>query len=335
MKKINYIYVIVALVWNTAVIAQVIPNLGGQRAGLASFSFLKNDMNPRSAAMGGASVAVNTEGYSTISNPAFASDLSGLNATYSSYLVGAGIHQGYFSMVLPNNNTAAWGVSLNFLNSGDMKVRTEFQPDGTGQLVSANSMGLGLTYSKRLSDMFSFGTTFRYIHESFAEYKNNTFNIDLGFTYQTDWKDFSFAVMLNNFGGNSTLQGDYLEVDFNRSDIGLDNYTSASVFRMGFSFVPYKADKYSIRGNFEWDHPSDNAENFRLGAEFEYMELLYFRAGYKINVADHHYPVFGLGVRSRIGAHPLKIDYAAVPTGHLGFQHALGLSFTINKDKRD
>jgi hypothetical protein len=335
MRKYRYIILLVALLSSWSSFAQVLPNLGGQRAGLASFSFLKNDMNPRSAALGGSSVAVNTEGYSTVSNPAYASDLSGLNATYSSYLVGAGIHQGFFSVIMPNDNSGAIGVSLNFLNSGDMKVRTEFQPDGTGQTISANSMGLGLTYSKRLSDMFTFGATLRYIHESFAEYKNNTANIDLGFAYQTDWKDFSFAVMLANFGGNSTLKGDYLEVDFNRTGIPLDNYTSASVFRVGLSFVPFKWDKYSITTNFELDHPSDNAENFRLGAEFEYMELVYFRAGYKINVADHHYPVFGLGVRSRIGAHPLKIDYAAVPTGHLGFQHALGLSFTLNKEKRE
>ena len=334
MKKFVFIFTI-AFLGATSLVAQILPNLGGQRAGLATFSFLKNDMNPRSAALGGASVAVNTGGYSTFSNPAFAADLTGLNATYSSYLVGAGIHQGYFSMVMPSKGTSAIGVSVNFLTSGEMDVRTEFQPDGTGQKVYASTVGIGVSYAKRLSDMFTFGTTVRYINESLAEYKNNTFTLDLGFAYQTDWKDFAFAVMLQNFGGNSTLKGDYLEVDFNRNGVPLDNYVSASVFRLGFSMVPYKREKHSLAVDFELQHPSDNAENFRVGLEFEYLKLFYFRGGFKMNVLGHHYPVFGVGVRTHIGVHKLLIDYAAVPTNHLGFQQSLGLSFTINNDKRE
>ena len=334
MRKLSYIIICVFGILSECAQAQIIPNLGGQRAGLATFSFLKNDMNPRSAAIGGASVAVNTGGYSTFSNPAYAADLTGVNATYSSYLIGAGIHQGYFSVVLPNNNTGAIGVSVNFLTSGDMDVRTEFQPDGTGQQVQASTVGVGLTYSKRLSDMFTFGTTLRYINEQLAEYKNHTFTIDLGFSYQTDWKDLSFAVMLQNFGGNSTLKGDYLEVDFNRSSIGLENYVSSSVFRLGFSMLAYKKEHHSLTFDFELQHPSDNAENFRLGLEFEYLKLLYFRGGYRVNVAGNNWPVFGAGVRTHLGSHKLLIDYAAVPTNSLGFQQSLGLSFTINNDKR-
>lgn len=333
MKRL--VYICVLTVWSISVQAQILPNLGGQRAGLATFSFLKNDMNPRSAGIGGASVAVDTKGYSTFSNPAYAADLKGLNATYSSYLVGAGIHQGYFSAVMPNQNTAAYGVSVNFLTSGEMDVRTEFQPNGTGQKVYASTVGIGFTYSKRLSDMFAFGSTIRYINESLAEYKNHTFTIDLGFAYQTDWKDLSFAVMLQNFGGNSTLKGDYLEVDFNRNGVLLDNYVSSSVFRLGASMVPYKRKNQSLALDFELQHPSDNAENFRIGAEFEYLNLLFFRAGYKLNVAGHNWPVFGVGVRTHIGAHDLFIDYAAVPTNHLGYQQSLGLSFTINNDTRE
>ena len=335
MKNIFYITLGFLLLGLSSITAQVLPNLGGQRAGLATFSFLKNDMNPRSAALGGASVAINSGGYATFSNPAFSADLTGLNATYSSYLIGAGIHQGFLSVMYPTNNTAAYGVSVNFLTSGKMDVRTEFQPDGTGQQVQASTVGVGFTYSKRLSDMFAFGTTIRYINESLAEYNNNTFTIDLGFAYQTDWKDFSFAVMLQNFGGNSTLKGDYLEVDFNRGDVPLESYVSASVFRLGFALVPIKKKQYSISFNFELQHPSDNAENFRIGSEFEYMKIFFFRAGYKMNVAGHTWPVFGAGVKTHLGVHALKIDYAAVPTNNLGFQHTLGLSFTVNNDKRE
>ena len=154
MKKIVYILTIILVFSFEKSQAQVLPNLGGQRAGLATFSFLKNDMNPRSAALGGASVAINSAGYATFSNPAFAADLKGINTTFSNYLVGAGVYQGYLSVVYPDaNNVAAYGLSVNFLTSGAMEVRTEFQPDGTGQEIQASTVGVGFTYSKRLSDM--------------------------------------------------------------------------------------------------------------------------------------------------------------------------------------
>lgn len=334
MKRILF-GIVSFIMYTAAVQAQVLPNLGGQRTGLATFSFLKNDMNPRSNAMGGASVSVNSEGYSTFSNPAYMPDLEGLNITYSSFLMGAGIYQGYVSAILPSNNSSALGISVNHLSSGQMEVRTEFQPQGTGQTISANTIGTGVSYARRLSDMFTFGLTGRYIYEQLAEYTNHTFTFDLGFAYQTDWKDLSFAVMLQNFGGNSTLKGDYLEVDLNRSGVSLENYASASVFRLGFSLIPYQKDRHTILFAFELDHPSDNAENFRMGLEYNYIKVLYLRVGYKINVADHYWPVFGLGLRSKIGAHPLMIDYSAQPTGHLGVVHNVGLSFTLNNDKRE
>ncbi len=335
MRKTIHIALILTAMAAHTISAQILPNLGGQRAGLSTFSFLKNDMNPRSAAMAGASVSINTMGYSTFSNPSFIADLPAFNVTYSSYLVGAGIYQGYLSLAFPTKGTAAFGLSVNHLTSGQMEVRTEFQPDGTGQTVSASTIGTGLSFSKRLSDMFAFGVTVRWVHEQLAEYRNNTFTLDLGLAYQTDWRELAFAVMLQNFGGTSTLKGDYLEVDLNRSGVPLESYASASVFRLGFSFMTYERKKHGLRFMFELDHPSDNAENFRLGLEFNYVKILYLRAGYTFNFDGHSWPVFGVGVRTHLGVHYLYIDYAAVPTNNLGFQHTFGLSFTLNKDERE
>ena len=324
------------MVWAGTVCAQVLPNLGGQRAGLSALSFLKNDINPRSVAMGGASVAVAGKGFATYSNPAYVADLENFNVTTSNYFVGAGINQSFVSAIKPFDNGSGIGLSINSLSSGEMKVRTEFQPNGTGQKVYANTIGTALTYSRRLSDMFTMGVSLRYIYESLAEYKNHTVSTDLGFAYQTDWKDLAFSVMLQNFGGNSSLNGDFLEVDFNRSPntIELDDYTVPTIFKLGVSLIPYKKENQSLLFSFDLNHPNDNAENFRLGAEYEYLKLLYLRAGYKINVKDQNWPSFGLGIRHRIGGHPLMLDYAVNPTNNLGVQHVVGISFTLNDMKR-
>ena len=70
--------------------AQVLPNFGGERAGLSTLSFLKNDMNPRSLAMGGASVALSGDAYSAITNPATLTDLENTSIALSHIFLNGG-----------------------------------------------------------------------------------------------------------------------------------------------------------------------------------------------------------------------------------------------------
>jgi len=315
--------------------SQVVPNFGGQRAGLSSLSFLKNDMSPRSMALSGSSVALPGDGFSLYNNPAGAAEAKSLTFATSNLLVGAGINQTLLSSIIPTGEHSNIGISINSLSPGSMEVRTEFQPEGTGQKFFASNVATGLSFSKELSDQFSLGITMKYIYEKLAQYTNHTATADLGFLYSTDFKDLKFAVLIQNFGGNSSLNGDFLEVNFNRNAVvELENYTVPTVFKMGMSLVPWTQDKHSLLVSWQLDHPNDNAENIRLGAEYNYLDLFYVRAGYKVNVAGQQYPSFGLGLRSRIGAHPLHINYASNPTNYLGIQHSLGLSFTFNNDKR-
>lgn len=324
------------LVLSVEAIGQILPNFGGQRAGLSTLSFLKNDMNPRSVAMGGASVALSGDLFSSYSNPAAVSEINDLSFSVSNYFIGAGANQGMVTAILPLENQSAFALTINSLNSGAMDVRTEFQPLGTGQKTYANNMAAGLTYSKVLSDQFSFGVTLKYIYEQLAEYTNHTGAVDVGFKYNTDFKDLSFAVMMQNFSGNSSLTGDHLEEGFNRStNVSLDNYTVPNVFKLGVSLAPLKKGDHKLTTAFELNHPNDNAENFRFGAEYDYHDLLQIRAGYKLNVLGQTFPTLGLGVRHHVGAHPFYIDYAFNPTNYIGVQHALGLGISINKMERE
>jgi len=82
------------------------------------------------------------------------------------------------------------------------------------------------------------------------------------------------------------------------------------------------------------NHPNDNSENYRIGVEYEYLKLLYLRAGYKVNVEGQPFPTFGFGLRHRVGGHPLQLGYAGNPTAYFGVLHTIGLSFTFNKQER-
>lgn len=318
--------------------AQILPNYGGERAGLSTLSFLKNDLSPRSAGIGGASIALDGDAYSVITNPAALSGLENPSYALSHLFLGAGINQSYFSGIYPlKNKVSHMAFSINSLNSGQMEERTEFSPQGTGRQISVSHTAFGLTYGRRLSELFSAGVTVKYIYEYMAGYTNHNATVDVAFLYETDLKDLQFAVMVQNFGGNSSLKSDDddLPVIFNReTGVDLDASTVPTIFKMGASFKPYKTEQQSLLVALQLNHPNDNTENYRIGAEYEYMKLVYIRAGYKINVRDRDYPTFGFSYRARIGSHPLYIDYGANPTNYLGIQHTFGLRLNLINDER-
>jgi len=139
-------------------------------------------------------------------------------------------------------------------------------------------------------------------------------------------------VLVQNFGTNTTLSG-MRDVDttFNPRSINLDNYPAPTVFRLGLSLVPYRSgdDQHVITTYAQLNHPNDNAENVRIGAEYAYRQLLFLRAGYKFNVTDQRMPTAGLGLRMRMGRHPLMLDYAFDPLQFLGVVHRIGLSLQL------
>ena len=89
-------------------------------------------------------------------------------------------------------------------------------------------------------------TGLKYIYEGIASYTNHTITADIGFLYTTDYKDLTFAVVVKNFGGNSQMIGSDLETTFNRTDVVLNKYTTPSIFKMGFSFVPYESKSKKV-----------------------------------------------------------------------------------------
>ncbi|NVK27651.1 MAG: PorV/PorQ family protein [Flavobacteriia bacterium] len=334
MKKTTYILLMVLS--GALAQAQLLPTYGGERAGLSALSFLKNDMSPRSQALGGASTALSGDAYAIYHNPAGMTNLDATAISLSHYFIGGGINQSWLSGIFPIDDASSIGASFNMLNSGALEERTEFQPNGTGRVFYANNASFGVSYARQLSSQFEIGVTLKYIFEQLADYYNHTAAVDVGFLYQTDWKELQFSVLVRNFGGNSSLSGTYIASGFNRLQSGnLEDNTLPNVFSLGVSMVPYEEDRHRILTAIQLNHPNDNAENYRLGIEYEYMRILAVRAGYKINVTGQSWPTFGMGIRYPMGGHPVYFDYSVNPTNHLGFQQNIGIRIELNKDLRE
>lgn len=329
-------YILLFVLAGATASAQLLPSYGGERAGLSALSFMKNDINPRSQAMGGASAALSGDAYAMYQNPAAMTDLGTTAFSASHYFIGGGINQSWLSGIFKVDDQSAFGASFNMLNSGAIEERTEFQPEGTGRLIYATNMAISVGYARKLSSQFEIGLNLKYIYEQLSDYFNHTAAVDLGFLYHTDWKELQFAVMVQNFGSNSSLSGTYLASGYNRVQTGsLEQNTMPNVFSLGVSMVPYEKDRHRILTSVQLNHPNDNAENYRLGIEYEYMRILAVRAGYKINVAGQNWPTFGMGVRYPMGGHPVYVDYSINPTNYMGFQQNIGIRIELNNDIRE
>lgn len=330
------IYIIIFLVLSNWIVnAQLLPNLGGQRVGTSAFTFLKLNTSPKQTAMGGAQIAVSGDAFAANVNPAAIVDVKQLSFGLSNAMYFADIQNSYFSVILPGKKYSNWSFQFQSLTTDAMEKRTEFQPLGTGEYFYAQNLALGATYGKVLSDYFSYGVSLKYVYEGLDNFSVHTGIIDLGFLYKTDYKDLKFAVLLNNFGINTKIDGDTKTVtSFNNSNKNIESFSPPTLFKMGMSIIPYKQGKNALLLAAELHHPNDNAENVRIGAEFNIQSLLFVRAGYKIGLKDQRTPTFGAGLRTHLGKHSMIIDYAADPHPYLGFVHQLGFQFFINKETR-
>ncbi len=315
--------------------AQLLPNLGSQRAGISAMNFLKIDASPRAAAMAGAQVAVTGDGFATHWNPAALTDVSTITFALSNTFWVAGINHAYLSSVFPTKRGGVWAGSATALTSGKMERRTEFQPTGTGEYFYAGYAAVGATYAKQLTDMFSYGITIKYVNETLDNFVAHAGGVDLGFLYRTDFRDLKFAVALTNFGLNSTLSGEREKSPINDKPISLSSAPMPTIFSLGVSMMPIKNEKHELTTALQLNHPNDNNENIRIGLEYGWRKLLYFRAGYKIGVADQPFPTAGVALRARVGKNPLTFDWAFDPMKYLGIVHRIGISLGLNREKRD
>ncbi len=316
--------------------AQLFPNLGVQRAGISALTFLKINISPRSAALGENTVTLNPDGYAWFTNPAAASLIyQGPAFAISHTFWFVAIQYAFASGIIPLKNDAAIGGYVAGLSSGKMEKRTVFQPQGTGEYFYATYVTAAFAYSKKLSDRFSYGLALKYINETLDQFVAHTAVMDVGFLYRLSFKDIRFGVMLYNFGPNSRLRPKKeVNLPLRQNPITLESFPPPTLFALGFSITPWKKDKSALRLFAQLNHPNDNPESYHIGLEYMHRSVLFFRVGYKINVADQPYPVAGMGIKTRIGRHPLFIDYGFMPHRYLGSVHRVGAYLQMNLEKR-
>jgi long-subunit fatty acid transport protein len=321
MKK-NLIIIFVT-VFSLNVKAQLFPTLGGQRAGISTAQFLKIGVGGRAAAMGDAFVAIANDASALYWNPAglVQSDKNEVIFSHNEWLID--IKHEFAGATYHISSNDAVGIALTSLHMADMKVTTEFMPFGTGEYFSFGDIAVGLTYSRKMTDQFSFGGTIKYIEETLDKLKMRGVMIDLGTFYWTGLGTTRFAVAVTNFGNNLAPDGKVILVGKrNKSD--WQSFSPPTMFRIGFAFEPYQTDIHSITASVQLNHPNDNSENVSTGLEYRFKNLFFLRGGYKFNVEEQNY-TFGAGVNLPLSIADVSFDYAYANFTRLGSAHRFSI----------
>ncbi|MCX7764815.1 MAG: PorV/PorQ family protein [Bacteroidia bacterium] len=315
----SFIIGITGILW-----AQLLPNLGGQRVGISALSFLRIDPSPRSAGMGGTGVVLKGDPYAAYWNAGALTYLPYVVVGASHTFWIAGLDYSYAAFSVPWKHSHRIGFQAQFLNSGFMERRTEFQSTGTGEYFTATYWAAGPVYAYEFSDRFSAGGSLKVVREQLDFFQATTWLVDVGFLYQTDVRDFRFGVIVQNFGPNSRLR-----VRRSRRDeaptVSPGSYPAPTLFAMGAAIRAFEKGAHQIDAAFQLNHPNDNAENLRFGLEYSYAGVLFVRVGQKIGVQEQYVPTLGLGLARGVGRGRLRIDYAAEWIGRLGLQHRVGI----------
>ena len=316
--------------------AQLIPNLGGQRAGISSFQFLKIGADARGSAMGEACIAVSNDIGAIFWNPA---GLTGTNAdqamfSHAEWLVDLKHEFAAVSYHLDGSSVA--GLSFISLHTDPMKVTTEYQPTGTGEYFNYGDIAVGATYARRMTEQFSFGATVKYVRETVAELHTDAMLIDLGTFYSMGIGSSRFSVVMTNFGNNVKPQGS-VKNGKGTTVTDFQDFSPPTMFKLGYAFEPLQEEHHRITTSIQLNHPNDNSENVRFGAEYEYDNLLFLRAGVKRAIGEKllgkaistiEDVSFGVGIKIPLGVTTANVDYAFSNFNELGDVHRITIALT-------
>jgi hypothetical protein len=292
------------------------------KAGQAGAKFLSLPYDVRSESMGDVGVSISS--YSPFVNPSIVSTLN-LKTIYGLAGFFWGINNFAISYVVPSKRG-----NLGFWTSGVYVGGMEgYELDPNGNINSIGNFSylatqLGFTFSRFLTDKFSFGISPKIIYEGFGGFSNAySLALDVGTYYITGFKDLVIAASIRNFGFDMKPSGEYTrylyEAGLVETTATYTSYRLPTIFSFGLSISILSSAYGKILLAYQLNHPTDNLESHNIGLEYSLMNIIFIRTGYKIYVNPDEAVNgangvnFGLGINyGRIG-----LDYGFYNKGVL------------------
>lgn len=318
--------------------------VGQSKVGSTAAPFLNVAIGARPISMGGAFVATANDVSALYWNPAGVSRIEGSEALFSYSNWFADISYNWSGAALNLGGMGTLGLSVTYLDYGEMEITTLAEQDGTGQMFDANDLALALSYSYNLTDRFSVGGSAKYIQQRIWNSSASTVAFDLGVLYYSDIMGIRIGAVISNFGSEMSISGKDLlvqhdideQIEGNNDEIlatlNTDSYPLPLLFKIGLAADLINIEDHILTVGIDALHPNDNDESLNVGLEYVLYDMIALRGGYKSLFLENSEEGLTMGVGFRYTLAPglaFYIDYAYQEFGLLdNTQHfTLGLRF--------
>jgi len=328
MKKWTYIISVALL----AMVIVLPVNAQMKKVAQTGLQFLKIDMSPRTAAMGGAYLLIGDDATAMFSNPAGISSFEGKVDVFASRTTWiADITYNAFGAIVNLDNWGSFGISAVMPDYGTIEgtivADNEQGYESTGNL-DVGAYAVGLSYGRRLSSQFSIGGQVKYVGQNLGssvlndgsevENKVDGLAFDFGTIYYPGFKSFRFGMSIRNFSEEFKYEKEGFQLPL--------TFTIGIAMDVMDLISEDHSDKLLVA--IDALHPRDYSERLHFGAEYQLMSMFAFRAGYKYNYDIESFSV-GMGFMKEFGGIGVKIDYAYSDIDYFDAinRFSLGISF--------
>jgi long-subunit fatty acid transport protein len=317
---------------------------GQTKVGSTASPFLNIGIGPRASAMGGAFIATANDITSLYWNPAGASRIENNQAMFTHLAWFADINYNWAASMLNIGDMGVVGLSVGYLDYGDLEVTTLNEPDGTGEFFTPHDMYFSLTYAYNLTDRFSVGANLKYINQQIWNTSANGFAVDLGVLFLSDIYGLRIGAAITNFGSDMQLDGKdlFVQYDINGQIYGNNDQILAKLntdafplpltFKVGIAMDVVDIENHKVTIGADAYHPNDNSESLNVGLEYTLFDVISLRGGYKSLFLDNSEEGLTFGIGLKYDLTPtlgLVFDYAYQEFGILDYtqQFSFGIKF--------
>lgn len=296
-------------------------NLPVAGQGTTTYTFLRDDVGARAAALGGSFVSGTDDPNAIFYNPAAIATLSAQRVSVGFYKHLLDINAGYASFGTEIPELGFVGAGILYENYGQFdRTGEEGQNLGT---FGAGDLAVVAGYGSELRPGLKYGASAKFIYSSIAEARSSAAAIDLGLQYAAVPDRVLLGASLLNLG---TQLDPYMGT---RESLPLD-------FRIGAALYPehlpaaIMLEMHTL--NEYQDTFTDRFKNFSAGAEFTVSPNVQLRFGYN-NQRRRDFDLNGtsglagisLGIGISSGSY--LIDYSFNSYGEIGAVHRISVGF--------
>lgn len=312
------------------------------KKGQVGFRFLENPISAEAIGRGGLGVAMFRNSNAVFWNPGALGWITGkfdFNVNYTKGI--AEINQTSAVGAAKIGNLGVVAIDVIAMDYGDFYGTRRADNDqgfeDTG-VFTPSAFALGLTFSQKVSDRFSYGLHLKYARQDLGEawigtgkdvndpalviaqksYAKGEPALDIGAVYDFLYHGIRFGAVIQNVSR---------EVRYEEEKFPLPFAVSFSLTMDPWSILRPEDKTNSLVLGFESWHPRDFKEKIKIGAEFESHDVVRLRAGYMDNY-DERGLTAGLGLNQNLGTTVFRLDYAFQEFGVFGNVHIFSFGVT-------